>query len=82
MKAYKTVFIPIDSQKSSMWTGKVEELNGDAISRELQAAINEKVQEGYRLHSMEGINSTALILSAHPTTFTSGFMLVFEKENG
>jgi hypothetical protein len=82
MLEYKTVFIPIDSPKSNAWTGKIEEVNGDAVSRDLQAAINEKVLEGYRLHSMEGMSSTIIVSGMYPTTFTSGFMLIFEKENG
>jgi hypothetical protein len=81
MIEYKTVFIPIDSPKSSSWTGKIEELNGDAVSRDLQAAINEKILEGYRLHSLEGISSTVIVSGMYPTTFTSGFMLIFEKAN-
>jgi hypothetical protein len=82
MSEYKTAFIPIDSPKSSSWTGKIEELNGDAVSRDLQAAINEKVLEGYRVHSVEAINSTIIVSGMYPTTFTSGFIVIFERQIG
>ncbi|MBK8721786.1 MAG: hypothetical protein IPL95_05765 [Saprospiraceae bacterium] len=80
MIEYKTIFIPIDTPKGSAWTGKIEDVNGDTVSRDIQAAINEKVLEGYKFHCMEAINSTKMFSSMYPTTYTSGFILIFEKQ--
>lgn len=79
MFEYKTIFIPIDTPKGSSWSGKIEDLNGDAVSRDIQAAIEEKAAQNYKLHSMEALITTKIISSVYPGSVTNGFILVFEK---
>lgn len=76
MIEYKTIFIQTEKEFDKY-------PNGFKASRDIQTAINENVREGYKLHSIEAMISTkndsgyGLRLF---DTFTSGFILIFEKQ--
>ena len=75
---YKTLYIPTDATKpKSSFSSALPEVNGDQLSRDVQAALEE--MEGYRLHSMSPVQSTKLYLSTYLYGFTDGILLIFEK---
>ncbi len=74
---YKTVFIPSQLEKSSVWTAELM-VNGDAFSRDIQAAIDEMQLNGFKLLSLEIVTSTKNS-SGGMAVFSSGAILIFEK---
>jgi hypothetical protein len=54
----------------------VHEVNGDQFVRDISAAMQEKTNEGYRLHSTSSVISTVRV---EGPAMTSGMILIFEK---
>ncbi len=70
-KEYRVVFIDITNSVKSKLNPKV---NGDNLSREMEAAMNELYREGY-------VWERAIDIDGHPSLMTEGYMLVFRKDS-
>ncbi len=79
---YKTVFIDAPMLKGkSAWGMSIDQPNGDQLTRDTDAAIFEKSQEGYELCQAMPVTSAGLYASSQPYSFTSGIMLIFKKHS-
>jgi hypothetical protein len=79
---YKTLYIPTAEVKpKSAFSGALPEINGDQLSRDVEAALLEMENEGYRLHTMTPLQSAKLYMSSFAYSYTDGVLLVFEKTN-
>lgn len=77
---YKTLYIPSSEIKvKSTFSYVLPEVNGDQLARDIQAALVEMENEGYKLHSMSPVQSAKLHMSTYAYSFTDGILLVFEK---
>ncbi len=81
MKDYKTVFVEATEvkQKKGFLQSSIMGVNGDDLARNIQAVIREMTAEGYSLKSSETIQSTKVYMSSYPYSFTSGVILIFER---
>lgn len=78
--SYKTLYIPsAEIKPKSSFSTAIPEVNGDQLARDVEAALVEMEQQGYKLHSMSPIQSSKLYLSAYAYNFTDGVLLIFEK---
>ncbi|MFN7118126.1 MAG: hypothetical protein ACK4TA_15105 [Saprospiraceae bacterium] len=77
---YKTLFIPSSEIKpKSAFSTALPEVNGDQLTRDVQAALVEMENEGYKLHSMSPVQSAKLYMSSFAYSYTDGILLIFEK---
>lgn len=81
MKEYKTIFVDAPKAKSKgIFSMKLHTVNGDDFSRNIQATIIEYSNQGFTLKSKSMINSAEANSSGIAYTYTSGAVLVFEKD--
>jgi len=79
---YKTIYIPSSEIKpKSAFSGTLPEFNGDQLSRDVQAALVEMENEGYKLHSMSPMQTAKLYMGSLAYNYTDGVLLIFEKMN-
>lgn len=79
---YKTMFIDAQTTKSKGPFGmSINETNGDQLARDVDAAILEKVSEGYELCQSMPIMSSLIYSSTYPYPITSGILLIFKQVN-
>lgn len=57
----------------------MQEVNGDQLARDVNAAIEEAGREGYELQQTVPVHSSMIYMSSYPYSFTSGILLVFRK---
>jgi hypothetical protein len=77
---YKTMFIDAPTVKNKGVFGmSMQEPNGDQLARDVDAAILEKVQNGYELAGAMPVTSSMIYSSTYPYSFTSGVLLIFKK---
>ncbi len=79
---YKTIFIDAPMAKSKgTWGTTLEEVNGDQLARDVDAAILEKEAAGFELVQATPITSSKIYMSAYPYSFTTGMMLIFKQKD-
>lgn len=76
------MFIDAQTTKSKGAFGmSINEINGDQLARDVDAAIQEKGNEGYDLCQSMPITSSLIYSSTYPYTITSGVLLIFKQKN-
>jgi len=77
--SYKTIFVPSLLENTSIWEGKIPEINGDDFSRNIQACIMETQVKGYDFHSIQ-MTTASKLSGGGINVYTNGAILVFQKE--
>ncbi len=78
--SYKTVYVPTPElkNKSAFSTG-LPEVNGDEISRLIQATLVEMEGEGFELQSVTPIIHSKLHMGSVTYSYVDGLMLIFKR---
>ncbi len=79
---YKTIFVDSATAKIKATFGMtLEEVNGDQLARDVQAAILENDLEGFELINSMPITSSKVYSSTYPYSLTTGVLLIFKQKN-
>ncbi len=82
MKEYKTIFVEArEVVGKGMFKKTTMMVNGDDLSRDIQATLTEMVLQGFQLEQSIPIASSKVYMSSYPYTYTNGVLLIFGKEN-
>ncbi|MEO1260896.1 MAG: hypothetical protein AAFZ15_19005 [Bacteroidota bacterium] len=78
---YKTMFIDAPIIKTKISGFPMREINGLQFSKDIEAAVLEKEQEGYDLFSMNAVHSGKPKEGITAHGITTGMILTFKKSN-